>query len=347
MFFDVLNLIPKSVLSNSDLKFPNQACTRVSPEQGSVRSDVIRSSNQSELRITRITRGCMVLRNLHIVVMKATGWRRYYCRLLNFVLRVSPYWCAEMSAQLCMSFLLSSALNIIEDTMDAKKQGIVSILLSDSDLPTTATSLRKKLSADMSSQKWPTQQGSMCALKKSPSSEEFSISSSFQEGEDDIKSTGQSDIWDSIQQNKSKEDEIRASCLSDKSLEICTESLGSETGSDGFSSDTDGAKDGIAKFNYDVCKKSQNTSFPPPIPSLSAKYGGAWRHLKTHRDNASRWLSGSGNKRQWLKNSGVMQCSAYAREAEESVARLDVDTLGLGFSWASSVLLVVVFIWAY
>ncbi|KAE8692987.1 U-box domain-containing protein 23 [Hibiscus syriacus] len=252
-----------------------------------------------------------------------------------------------MSAPLCKSFLLSSALSITEEAVDAKKQGIVSILGSDSDRPTTATSLRRTLSADMSSQTWLTQQGTMSALKKSPSSQEFPVSSSFLEGEDDVESPSQFDTWALIEQKKTKEVENQgrfniwssivsqkaeeesvkssppyihplvkrsASCLSEKSLEICTESLGSETGSDGFSSETgemeedkqedqqllhqknetvtppimpclDGEKPRIVKYDYDVGKKSPNTSFPPPIPSLSAKDGGALRRLKTYRDN--------------------------------------------------------------
>ncbi|KAL4285523.1 hypothetical protein GQ457_16G007810 [Hibiscus cannabinus] len=247
-----------------------------------------------------------------------------------------------MSAPLCKSFLLSSA----EEAMDAKKPGIVSILGSDSDKPARATSLRRALSADMSSQNWLTQQGLMSTLRRSPSSKEFSVSSSLEEGGDDNDAPSQFDIWDSIQQKKKKEVENQgqfdiwssiisqkaeeesskcsppyvhplvkrsASCLSEKSLEICTESLGSETGSDGFSLETgdleedkqedqqllhqkqepvapivmpclDGEKATIAKQNYDVGKKSPNLSFPPPIPSLSAK-DGAPRRLTTRRDN--------------------------------------------------------------
>ncbi|KAK8601786.1 hypothetical protein V6N13_058535 [Hibiscus sabdariffa] len=253
-----------------------------------------------------------------------------------------------MSAPLCNTFLFSSAFNISEEAMDAKNQGIVSLLRSDPDTSTKATSLRRTLSADMSSHKWLTQQGVVSPLKKSPSSKEFHVSSSFDQGEDDSDAPSQFDIWASIQQKKKKrevenqgkfdlwssilpqkaeEETLKssppyvhplvkrsASCLSEKSLEICTESLGSETGSDGFSSETgemeedkqedhrqllhqkqetvaptimpcfDGEKATIAKYNYDVGRKSPYISFPPPIPSLSAK-DGASRHLKTHRDN--------------------------------------------------------------
>ncbi|KAK8683308.1 hypothetical protein V6N13_039372 [Hibiscus sabdariffa] len=251
-----------------------------------------------------------------------------------------------MSAPLCNTFLFSSAFNVTEEAMDSKNQGIVSVLRSDSDTSTKATSLRRTLSADMSSHKWLTQQGVVSPLKKSPSSKEFHASCSFEEGEDDSEAPSQFDIWASIQRKKgevenqgkfdmwssilpqkAEEETLKssppyvhplvkrsASCLSEKSLEICTESLGSETGSDGFSSETgemeedkqedhqqllhqkqetvaptimpcfDGDKATIAKYNYDAGKKSTYISFPPPIPSLSAK-DGASRRLKTHRDN--------------------------------------------------------------
>ncbi|KAB2012756.1 hypothetical protein ES319_D09G112800v1 [Gossypium barbadense] len=235
-----------------------------------------------------------------------------------------------MSASLSKSFLLSSA----EEVMDSKKQGIVSILGSDAERPTKATSLRRTLSADMSSRKW------LSPLKKSPSSQEFPVPSSFEEeGENEApdqshiwasiqhekkqpQNPSQFDIWSSIISQKAEQESFKSSppyihplvkrstsCLSEKSLEICTESLGSETGSDGFSSETGeveedqhlqhqkqetlepmmmpcfhGEKATTVKYSYDVGKKSPNPSFPPPIPSLSGK-GGASRRLKTHRDN--------------------------------------------------------------
>lgn len=95
------------------------------------------------------------------------------------------------------------------------------------------------------------------------------------------------------------------SCLSEKSLEICTESLGSETGSDGFSScpssengDTDDEEENIlggtrmfevenqwrpVKYSY---KKSppRRRSFPPPLPTLSGPDGESLR-MQPRRDN--------------------------------------------------------------
>ncbi|EOY33280.1 Chaperone DnaJ-domain superfamily protein [Theobroma cacao] len=263
-----------------------------------------------------------------------------------------------MSAPLSKSLRLSSALNITEEAMVTKKQGIVSILGSDTDRPSRAASLRRTLSADMSSKKWLTEYG-LSPLKKIASSEEFPFSiidSSSEGGEEDYEerkdteARGQFDIWTSIQQEKNKkelekpgqfdmwtsiisekaqEDSSKpltppyihplvkrsASSLSEKSLEICTESLGSETGSDGFSSyppsetgdmeedkeedqelqqqkqervaqlnSFDGEEPRIVKYNYDVGKKSPHRSFPPPIPSLS-RIDGASVRMKTHRDN--------------------------------------------------------------
>ncbi|XWS28501.1 hypothetical protein CRYUN_Cryun25bG0075000 [Craigia yunnanensis] len=259
-----------------------------------------------------------------------------------------------MSAPLSKSLRLSSALNITEVAMVTKKQGIVSILGSDTERINKAASLRRTLSADMSSKNWFTQQG-FSPLKKIASSEEFRVSiidSSSEEGEEDYEerketeARGQFDIWTTIQKEKNKKElekpgqfdiwsliisqkadqeesskslpppyihplvKRSASSLSEKSLGICTESLGSETGSDGFSSyppsETDDMEEDkelqqqkqeralaqltssdeeprIVKFNY-VGKKSPHRSFPPPIPSLSRKDGASVR-MKTHRDN--------------------------------------------------------------
>ncbi|XVF05072.1 hypothetical protein REPUB_Repub05bG0139800 [Reevesia pubescens] len=263
-----------------------------------------------------------------------------------------------MSAPLGNSLRLSSALNITEEAMVTKKQGIVSILGSDSDQrPTKAASLRRTLSADMSSKKWLTQHG-FSPLKKIASSEEFPVSIiDSEEGDEDYderketeargqfdiwtsiqlennkkeldQKPGQFDLWSSIISQKADQDQSKslpppyihplvkrsASSLSEKSLEVCTESLGSETGSDVFSSyppsetgdiEEDKEEDQeqqqkqekvsqlssfdaeelprIVKYNYDVGKKSPNRSFPPPIPSLSRKDGASVR-MKTHRDS--------------------------------------------------------------
>ncbi|XVE79162.1 hypothetical protein DITRI_Ditri14bG0035800 [Diplodiscus trichospermus] len=264
-----------------------------------------------------------------------------------------------MCAPLTKSIGLSSALNIAqEEAMVTKKLGIVSILGSDAERPTKAASLRRTLSADMSSKKWLTQNG-ISPLKKIASSEELPVSiidSSSEEGDEDyeerketeargqfdiwmsiqeennknkLEKPGQFDIWSSILSQKADHDEssksppythplVRrsASSLSEKSLEICTESLGSETGSDVFSSyspsesgdmeedkeeeqelqqpkqerplpqltSLDVEEPRIVKYNYDFGKKSPNRSFPPPIPSLSRKDGASVR-MKTHRDS--------------------------------------------------------------
>ncbi|KAF1897340.1 hypothetical protein Lal_00035043 [Lupinus albus] len=96
------------------------------------------------------------------------------------------------------------------------------------------------------------------------------------------------------------------SCLSEKSLEICTENLGSETGSDGlfssYPSETEEEKEGHhqqqveekedkltieeTKYNFGgsaaATKKYSlsSRSFPPPLPSLSSSL-----HMRTHRVN--------------------------------------------------------------
>lgn len=260
--------------------------------------------------------------------------------------------------------------------INEKKEGIVSILGSDdcerirggvgaSSAAAASLSLRRTLSADMSSKKWLAQNGFRPIMKKIASSEELPISSassfsssSSSEGEEDqeeeLQRPGQDEVWMSIQTQKQKEEQVKASSngwtwgsiltqknddnegeskqtpyihplvkrsssLSEKSLEICTESLGSETGSDGFSSyppseagDVDEEKQqqsqqqqqsyndnnnnnssfmeedlGIisVNYNYNNRKLMQSRSFPPPLPSLAAREDGASLHMNCHRHN--------------------------------------------------------------
>ncbi|KAJ6963953.1 protein FAF-like [Populus alba x Populus x berolinensis] len=256
-------------------------------------------------------------------------------------------------SSLSKSLRLSSSSLEEENMMVPKRQGIVSILGSDVEgTRSAAASLRRTLSADMSSKKWQAHHG-FYPLKKIASSDHFpacnitdSSSSEDEDYEDRPKGTeaqGQFDIWSSIQQDKNKKEVEKpgqfdvwssilsqktkedsknvqpyvhplvkrsASALSKKSLEICTESLGSETGSDGFSSyppsETGDAEEDkeeeqrqervtlkfdredlrVAKYNLAAanCKKSQPRSFPPPIPSLSSR-DGASVLMKSRRDN--------------------------------------------------------------
>ncbi|OIV99258.1 hypothetical protein TanjilG_06563 [Lupinus angustifolius] len=239
--------------------------------------------------------------------------------------------------------------------MIQKKQGIVTILESsfgDTNIPSEKSSLRRTLSADISSQKWVSNE----TIKNVPSSEELmqqnSSSSSKTIAEalssDEVEAErDRLEIWSSIQRNKKEEKEKAGpcafdmwnslvslkdnneiskslpatpyihplvkrtkSCLSEKSLEICTESLGSETGSDGLvssypSSETEEDKEEEhqqhqeveveekeekviieeePKYNYSggaaTKKYPSSRSFPPPLPSL-----GPSLHMRTHRDN--------------------------------------------------------------
>lgn len=263
-----------------------------------------------------------------------------------------------------------------------EKQGIVSILGSDCERTrggAASLSLRRTLSADMSSKKWLAQNGFHPIMKKIASSEELPISSSSpsssivdhhhhhfypsssseeeeeeEEDQEELRRPGQDEVWMSIQSGKQKEEKATSgwtwdsiltqkngeeeqskenqnqppyihplvkrstSSLSEKSLEICTESLGSETGSDGFSSyppseasDLDEEKqqsqqqqsynnsmeeDLEIKFvkyndnnnnNYSNRKimQQQSRSFPPPLPSLAVREDGASLHMHCHRQN--------------------------------------------------------------
>ncbi|PIA54309.1 hypothetical protein AQUCO_00900685v1 [Aquilegia coerulea] len=191
-------------------------------------------------------------------------------------------------------------------------QGIGSVLgSSDYQRSKTAASLRRTLSADMSSKKWLAKNG-FCPLKKIASSEDLQFDDKTNKEEEP---PGQSDIWSSIITQKSSSIAAdatpyvhplakRARSLSQQSLEICTESLGSETGSDGFSSappsETSDDEDeeveqvvevkeipvvnkqessGVVIHNSYAIRKSLSRSFPPPLPSLSQ----SGLHMRSHR----------------------------------------------------------------
>ncbi|XP_065869186.1 protein FAF-like, chloroplastic [Euphorbia lathyris] len=178
------------------------------------------------------------------------------------------------------SFGLSSSLEE-EEVMVIKKQGIVERSKSSA-----AVSLRRTLSADMSSKKWLSQH----PLKKIASSEEFPVS--FSEQQQQLE---QFDIWTSMLSQKQECNnhtpyvhplvKRSASSLTGKSLDICTESLGSETGSDGFSSEKLVSAKSESEYNKKSISTSTSTrSFPPPIPSLS-RGDGASVHMRPRRDN--------------------------------------------------------------
>ncbi|KAJ0266547.1 hypothetical protein HA466_0005330 [Hirschfeldia incana] len=240
-----------------------------------------------------------------------------------------------------------------------KQQGIVTILgTGDCNIPSntsSAPSLRRTFSADLSSKNWVSQNG-FSPMKRVSSSEKLrtfvadSHSSGEEEQDEESRSgfdiwaqiqddknkkneeieLGQSDVWSSILSDKKKVSESgnetvpppyvhplmkRASSLSEKSLEICTESLGSETGCEGFSwhassengdaaeieevlnftvtkeeEETEAAvveieQEPITVPNYTPCVELPRGSFPPPIRSLSSQSGSAALHMKTRRDN--------------------------------------------------------------
>ncbi|CAN1251828.1 Protein FAF-like, chloroplastic [Linum perenne] len=231
--------------------------------------------------------------------------------------------------------------------LSGQRQGIVSILGNNSSSsplppPPPPLSLRRTFSADMSSNTWQLARtdliSSSSSLKKIASTNELIRLLPDEELQQDQKpaAPGLCDTWSAIMSaQKPKEDDkdlsppyihplVRQSkscTLSEKSLQICTESLGSETGSEGFSSvpssvsgdnDEEGEEETkeeenvvdapppptmqkfdmedlrIAKLNSNsfasgCAKKSLPTtrSFPPPISSLATET----LHMKPHRDN--------------------------------------------------------------
>lgn len=221
-----------------------------------------------------------------------------------------------MSA-VCRGFQQSPVL--LEFVEEGKGQGIV---------PIDGLSSRRTFSADMSSKKWLAE---YLPLKKIASSEQIStmslpreedsssiaaaeVEQSQEESKEHVESRGEFDIWSAIQTEKTIGSNSSApipyvhplvkrsaSLLSQKSLEICTESLGSETGSDRFSSSDDldyspshkheeeeeGVHDvkkelGAENYNFSINHKSTVRSFPPPLPSLSHR-NGPCLHMRPHR----------------------------------------------------------------
>ncbi|KAL8100768.1 protein FAF-like, chloroplastic [Apium graveolens] len=224
------------------------------------------------------------------------------------------------------SLLSSSPVEEVSPNM-MERPGIFSILGSDDSRgskPAEATSFRRTLSADMSSKTWLAQNGfKHPAMKKIASSDQLAIMSVLR-AENNKK---QDDVWGMIiSQKKSDEVELPPpyvhpllkksnSALSEKSLEICTENLGSETGSDGFSylssevnseaSDFDKEEESrqedvknylgeelpvVAKYNYSAAadKKmmQKHRSFPPPLSSLTRSSNeGPCLHMHSQRVN--------------------------------------------------------------
>lgn len=229
--------------------------------------------------------------------------------------------------------------------LKVEKQGLVSILGSNTQAakPPAAASFRRTLSADMSSKKWLAENGfaKHPVMKRVASSAQLSLisaidhQSSSSEGEEEEfygkKSNQipkQDDVWSSIVSQKKTEElptyvhplvKKSSSSLCSKSLEICTESLGSETGSDKVTlcepleigSEVNAGKvqelpqplpqqekersqgsffgktPAVAKYNNPTAsnKKMQSKSFPPPIPLLAGSSERPSLHMHSHREN--------------------------------------------------------------
>ncbi|KAK9156887.1 hypothetical protein Scep_003461 [Stephania cephalantha] len=193
-------------------------------------------------------------------------------------------------------------------------KGLGTILFGAPEHPrSSASSLRRTLSADMSSKKWLAQNGfssSSSPIKKTASTEQLRVdnnncnSNESQPSQLDIwnaiqadrhkaeqkQNQKQSDVWGSLIIVSQKSSPIpapyvhplsnkRSRSLSQRSLEICTESLGSETGSDGYSSSCDAEQEQQDHMEEELEKEveyflgrkptHQRRSFPPPLPSLS------------------------------------------------------------------------------
>jgi len=274
-----------------------------------------------------------------------------------------------------------------------QKQGIITILDSTTSTNTvsSASSLRRTLSADMSSKNWLSQtistseelvhaktigdwedeESNNKELEDEAERERLEIWSSIQRNKkEEQEKSGSFDTWSSIISLKGKDEISKSlpvspyvhplvkrskSCLSEKSLQICTESLGSETGSDGLlfssysSSETGDAEEEEEKVveathleeeeelsNYAsvvATKKasSPTRAFPPPLPSLSHQQAGPSLHMRSRRDNGRLVLEAvsvpSHNNFSIQRQGGrlVLSFSNHQEEEEEEVEEEEND----------------------
>lgn len=183
----------------------------------------------------------------------------------------------------------------------------------------TRDSHRRSFSANISSKKWLSQHFPLENKKEFSSAPESPATEAAEGSNKEPERQGQLDIWSAIQSQKAIDSNSSApttyvhplvkrskSLLSEKSLRICTESLGSESGSDG-SSLSDGlvhspiqrsedqeeikqetklqdAEKGLDAENQNdsITQKLPVRSFPPPLPSLSL-HDGPNLYIRPHR----------------------------------------------------------------
>ncbi|GAB2234890.1 hypothetical protein Droror1_Dr00004160 [Drosera rotundifolia] len=207
------------------------------------------------------------------------------------------------------------------------QQGMVSILDSEEKTHPFLPPHRRTLSADMSSRQWQLSAEEVPERNTTSLHIWNSIQAENKKAEELQKP--QLDLWSSIISSAGTSITLpppyvhpmakrSASSLCEKSLEICTESLGSETGSDGFSSylpsepensDSDEDDDGKpvelecwrafndsdevrvssvnVKYNYSTCRAllSPVKSFPPPLPSLADRGNGSNLQMRSRRQD--------------------------------------------------------------
>lgn len=215
------------------------------------------------------------------------------------------------TSQLCRTMPSTSSL-----TKSHHHRGILSVLDSDHNnntMKVANSSLRRTLSADMSSLTWREQSGFPVI---------DSLSSYVSEDEEGEKANNRRpSSWFSLLNPKTEADpppyihplvKRSASAASLKSLESCTESLGSESGSDGFTfsslpntnkqitkkEETENEEErthnnhphqgattsDVEKMMQFTRKKRHPRPFPPPLPSLSYHQDGQPLHVRSHRN---------------------------------------------------------------
>ncbi|XP_020203424.1 protein FAF-like, chloroplastic [Cajanus cajan] len=272
------------------------------------------------------------------------------------------------------SMTMTNNVQSLEEETTMPKQGIITILDSNSNTASSCSSLRRTLSADMSSKHWLSQTIADSEAER----ERLEIWSSIQKSKkEEQEKSAPFDTWSTIISLKGK-DEIskslpvtpyvhplvkRSKSLSEKSLQICTESLGSETGSDGllFSSYPSSETGDVKKeekvfleptnqeqeegkkeeefYNYvPVATKKASSpprAFPPPLPSLSHHHQAAPSlHMHSRRDNGRLVLEAvsvpSQNNFSVQRQDGrlVLTFSNHLEEEEENDDHVEEEYLG-------------------
>nr|KYP39065.1 hypothetical protein KK1_039650 [Cajanus cajan] len=243
------------------------------------------------------------------------------------------------------SMTMTNNVQSLEEETTMPKQGIITILDSNSNTASSCSSLRRTLSADMSSKHWLSQTIADSEAER----ERLEIWSSIQKSKkEEQEKSAPFDTWSTIISLKGK-DEIskslpvtpyvhplvkRSKSLSEKSLQICTEIFLEPTNQE----QEEGKKE-EEFYNYvPVATKKASSpprAFPPPLPSLSHHHQAAPSlHMHSRRDNGRLVLEAvsvpSQNNFSVQRQDGrlVLTFSNHLEEEEENDDHVEEEYLG-------------------